>query len=115
VYGHPLAWVDPATNITWIFVANEYGFSSYNLGTDANGVSTIRQIYLFKNITGQSPFMANNVLFIQGANVINAVVPQTGAVLWQGTAGSIHWQSPIVVNGQIFFSDNSRKAYAFGF
>jgi len=115
VYSHPLAWVDPATNITWIFIANDYGLSSYNLNTDANGVSTIHQIYLFKNLPGSSPFLANDVLFVQGPNFITALVPQTGAILWQGTAGSLHWQSPIVVNGQIFFTDNSRKAYAFGF
>jgi len=46
--------------------------------------------------------------------VISALVPQTGAILWQGAGGSLHWQSPIVVNGMIFFTDNSRKAYAFG-
>jgi hypothetical protein len=114
VYSHPLAWTDPATNIVWIFIANDYGLSSYNLNTDANGVSTITQIYLFKNLPGSSPFMANNVLFVQGANTISALVPQTGAILWQGASGSLHWQSPIVVNGQVFFSDNSRHAYAYG-
>jgi len=114
VYSQPLAWVDPATNMTWIFIANDYGLSAYNLTTDGNGVSSINQVYLFKNITGSSPFMANDVLFVQGSGAIRALVPQTGAVLWSGTGGSLHWQSPIVVNGQIFFTDNSRNAYAFG-
>jgi hypothetical protein len=113
VYSHPLAWEDPTTNITWIFVGNQYGVSAYTLNTDANGVSTIKQEYLFKNMTGSSPFMANDVLFVQGNNAIYALVPKTGEVLWQGAGGSLHWQSPIVVNGRIFFSDNSRNAYAF--
>jgi len=114
VYSHPLAWVDPATNLTWIFVTTDYGLSAYHLNTDANGVSTISEVYVFKNLPGSSPFMANNILFLLGPNVISALVPQTGAILWQGTGGSLHWQSPIVVNGMIFFTDNSRKAYAFG-
>lgn len=114
VYSHPLAWVDPATNLTWIFFATDYGLSAYNLNTDANGISTISEVYVLRNLPGSSPFMANNVLYLQGPNVISALVPQTGAILWQGTGGSLHWQSPIVVNGMIFFTDNSRKAYAFG-
>jgi len=114
VYSEPLAWVDPATNLTWIFVGNGNGFSGYTLNTDANGVSTIKQEYLFRNITGSSPFMANNVLFLQGATYIYAMVPQTGVVLWNTTANGLHWQSPIVVNGMLYWTDANRGSHAFG-
>jgi len=113
VYSHPLAWVEPSTNLTWIFVGNGNGLSSYTLNTDANGVSTIKQVYLLKNLAGSSPFLANNVLFIQGPTAIFAVVPQTGAILWQAASNGLHWQSPIAVNGWVFFSDGNRGAHAF--
>jgi outer membrane protein assembly factor BamB len=114
VYSQPLAWIDPANNQTWIFVGNDYGFSAYTLNTDANGVSTIKQEYLFKNVTGSSPFMANNVLFLQGSTHIYAMVPQTGALLWNTTANGLHWQSPLVVNGMLFWTDSNRGSHAFG-
>jgi outer membrane protein assembly factor BamB len=114
VYSHPLAWTDPATNIVWIFLGNGNGFSSYNLDTDSNGVSTIRQIYLFRNVTGSSPFMANGMVFLQGATNVYAMVPQTGQVLWSAPSNGLHWQSPIVINGWIYWADQNRGVHAWG-
>jgi len=70
---------------------------------------------------GSSPFIANNILYVQGNNVIWATDPATGKVLWSssqqsagGSIGGLHWQSPIVVNGTIFAADNNGKLYAYG-
>jgi len=59
--------------------------------------------------------MANNILWLQGNSFISAVDPTTGAVLWQGATQYVHWQSPIVVNGAVYFADHSTHARAFGF
>ena len=65
-------------------------------------------------------FMANGVLYIQGSNVLRATDPTTGNVLWSssqasagGSIGGLHWQSPIVVNGQVFVPDNNGNITAY--
>jgi len=115
VLTHPLAWKNPSTNITWLFVANGGGFSSYTVNTDANGLTTLKNVYVNKTLTGSSPFMANDILFVQGASTVSALDPTTGSVLWQGTTSGLHWQSPIVVNGVIYLVDQTTHARAFGF
>jgi hypothetical protein len=43
-----------------------------------------------------------------------ALDPVTGNPLWSsGTIGSIHWQSPIVVNGRVYVTDESARLWAF--
>jgi len=110
----PLAWRNPSTNITWVFAQNGAGFSAYTVNTDANGITTMKNIYVNRSLTGSSPFMANNVLFLQGNSYITAVDPTTGTVLWQGATQSVHWQSPIVVNGVVYLVDHNTHARAFG-
>jgi len=111
----PLAWRNPSTGVTWIFAQNGAGFSAYTVNTDVNGVTSIKNVYVNRSLTGSSPFMANNILYLQGNSFISAVDPTTGTVLWQGPTQSVHWQSPIVVNGAIYLVDHSTHARAFGF
>jgi len=68
-----------------------------------------------KTLIGSSPFLANDVLFVQGASAISALNPTTGAIIWQGITSGLHWQSPIVVNGVIYLVDQTTHARAFGF
>ncbi len=116
---HPVAWTD-ANNTTWVFVANFTGFSAFKVVTDANGNSSLQFAYQNGN-SGSSPFIANGVLYIQGSNVLHATDPTTGNTLWTssqasagGSIGGLHWQSPIVVNGQVFVPDNNGKITAYG-
>ena len=115
---HPIAWTD-ANNTTWVFVANFAGFSAFKVVTDANGRSSLQFAYQNAN-SGSSPFMANGVLYIQGSNVLRATDPTTGNLLWSssqasagGSTGGLHWQSPIVVNGQVFVPDNNGNITAY--
>ncbi len=115
---HPIAWTD-ANNTTWVFVANFAGFSAFKVVTDANGRSSLQFAYQNAN-SGSSPFMANGVLYIQGSNVLRATDPTTGNLLWSssqasagGSIGGLHWQSPIVVNGQVFVPDNNGNITAY--
>jgi len=59
--------------------------------------------------------VANNVLYFAGSNIIRAVNPLTGAVLWSDTThvGGIHWESPIVVNATLYITDESAHLTAF--
>ena len=115
---HPLVWTD-STGMTWVFVANFNGFSAFRVVTDNAGHTTLQLAYRNGN-AGSSPFMANGVLFVQGSNVLNAMNPTTGAVLWSstqasagGSIGGLHWQSPIIVNGHVYVPDNSGNMTAY--
>ncbi len=111
------AWQGPG-NQTWVFIANDCGLSAFTVSTDTQGHTTLHLAYTNGN-GGSSPLIANNVLYVQGKNGVNAMSPTTGNVLWNsnrtGTGvGSLHWQSPIVVNGQLYVPDNNGNVTAFG-
>jgi hypothetical protein len=58
--------------------------------------------------------VANNVLYYAGSNDLRALSPITGAQLWQDTSiGGIHWESPVVANGVLYLTDESRNLTAY--
>ncbi|MEO7063896.1 MAG: PQQ-binding-like beta-propeller repeat protein, partial [Dokdonella sp.] len=73
-----------------------------------------------KSGSSTSAIVANGVLYNAGAcsgggTCISARNPLTGNVLWSSpTIGGIHWQSPILVNGAIYITDNNAKLWKFG-
>ncbi len=109
----PVAWND-THNVTWVFVANSCGLSAYKIVTDASGHTTMQPAYQNAN-GGSSPFIANGILFVQDNNIIRAMNPTNGNVLWSAPIGSLHWQSPIVVNAHLYVPDDSGNLTAFGF
>jgi len=116
---HPLAWNDPA-GVTWLFVANGCGFSAFKVITNASGQTRLQFAYK-KDNGGSSPFMANDILFIQSSGEVCAMNPRTGDVMWSssqpsagGSIGALHWQSPIVVNGRIYVPDDDGQLSAYG-
>ncbi len=115
----PIAWND-AHNTTWIFVTNGNGLGAFKVVTDAQGHTTLQRVYQ-NNHGGSSPFIANGILFVQGNDVLWAMEPTTGNVLWSstqpsagGSIGSLHWQSPIVVNGHVYVPDGDGHLTAYG-
>jgi outer membrane protein assembly factor BamB len=116
---HPLAWND-AHGTTWLFVANTYYLFAYKVVTDAQGKTTLQLAYQNK-YGGSSPFLANNILYVQAKGVVRALNPTTGEILWSstqpsagGSTGKMHWQSLIVVNGHIYVPDDSGYLSAYG-
>ena len=106
VMTQPEAWFDTATRQTWLFIANHRGISG--LKVDTEGDVDLVPVWMTKDVTGTSPVMANGILFVATSHALRALDPGTGAVLWQDNAiGDIHWQSPIIVNRQIFLSDHN--------
>jgi hypothetical protein len=113
-------WVNPADASTWVFIGNGSGISGLQLGLDGNNAPSLTMRW---NKTGSangstSPIIANGVLFNAGAcsggTCVNARNPLTGDVLWSSAhIGSLHWQSPILVNGAIYITDNSSKLWKF--
>jgi IPT/TIG domain-containing protein/putative pyrroloquinoline-quinone binding quinoprotein len=109
----PAVWVNPADSSTWVFVANGCGISGLKL-TVTGGVPSLAMQWQTVN-AGASPLVANNVLYYAGSNVIRALNPVNGNALWSNTTkvGGIHWQSPVVVNGVLYISDQSARVTAF--
>lgn len=107
----PAVWVDPGGK-TWLLIANNAGVSGLDLtfGTQGSPVLTSRWNH---GGTSKSAVVANGILYYaascSGGYCINAADPTTGDVLWTSSehVGSLHWQSPIVVDGAIYIADGS--------
>ncbi len=53
------------------------------------------------------------MLYYDSNGGIYALDPPSGSQLWSGTLGGIHWESPIVVNGTVYISDENSHLTAF--
>jgi outer membrane protein assembly factor BamB len=87
--------------------------------TNAQGQSRLRHLWT-ATVGGTSPVASGGLVFVAASGVLSALDAHTGAVLWQstngsagGSIGSIHWQSPIVVNGGVYVSDGSGHLTAY--
>ena len=105
VLTQPVAWKNPATGRVWLFVANRSGLSGLEVTVAGGHPSLTRRWQLATS--GTTPVVAGGMLFYLTANGTTAVDPGTGAKLWNdGTSGTgVHWQSPIVVNGSLYYTD----------
>ena len=113
VLTQPAVWVDPANSQTWVFVANSNGISGLKLVVDGGGNPSLSLGWQKAN-GGTSPVIADGILFYAGSGLIQALNPLTGATLWSdSTIGSIHWASPIVINGLVYISDQASHLTVF--
>ncbi|MGH2508693.1 MAG: PQQ-binding-like beta-propeller repeat protein, partial [Ktedonobacteraceae bacterium] len=118
VLTQPVAW-NEANGITWVFVTNGCGLSAFKVSTDTSGHTSLQVVYTNQD-SGSSPFIANGVLFVQDNQVLRALNPSTGVTLWSsnspsagGPIGSLHWESPIVVNGVVYVPDDDGALTAY--
>jgi len=104
-------WVNPADKATWMFVANGAGISGLKLGLDNTGkprLPTSAPGVWTVHAGGSSPIVVNGILYFATSGAMLALEPTTGTQLWRDTnLGGIHWESPIVVNGTLFVTDEN--------
>ncbi|HZW51491.1 MAG TPA: PQQ-binding-like beta-propeller repeat protein [Rudaea sp.] len=114
VFAQPAVWVDAATGKTWVFVSTGNGVSGLTLGLNSAVPPKPVLTKVWQNSTGgSSAVVANGVLYYFSGS-INALNPKTGAVLWSdASTGGVHWESPIVVNGRIYVTDESSQLWAY--
>ena len=113
VLSHPVAWVNPADASRWVFVANGNGISGLRFTVSA-GVPLLAAQWN-RAPGGGSPVIANGILYYLTSNGLYALDPVTGTTLWSNASpGGVHWESPIVVNGKVFVTDESSRFWAFG-
>jgi hypothetical protein len=109
----PAAWVNPTDGSSWVFVTNGNGVSGLKITLGSGGVPQLTPVWQ-KTGGGFSPLVANGVLYYAGSNLIRALDPTTGNLLWSDTQiGSIHWESPIVANGVLYITDGSSHLTAY--
>lgn len=117
VLTQPAAWTDPATGTSWVFVANGSGLSALKVVAGAGGKPqlTAGWTHTGSAFGGTTPIVAGGVLFYLTNGGARALDPATGLTLWTDTSGTVglHWQSPIVVNGHLYYADGSGKVRAF--
>jgi outer membrane protein assembly factor BamB len=112
LYSTPAVWTD-SKGTTWIFEGTESSVRALRVETDAQGRTTL--VSAWKSpVAATSPVVANGVVFIAGDDNVRALDARNGGVLWTQPIGGIHWQSPTVVNGMVYISDESSKLVAFG-
>jgi outer membrane protein assembly factor BamB len=113
VLTQPAVWRNPADQSVWVFVANGSGISGLQLAVDPSGTPSL--VSRWTNASGgSSPVLANGILYYAGSGAIRALNPTTGTTLWSDTTnvGGIHWESPIVVQGRVYLTDESTRLEA---
>jgi len=124
VFTQPVVWTD-ASGAIWVFVTDELPHTEghttgYQVQTDSTGKTTLHQAWDISQLA-TSPVLAGGVLYIAVNTKVLALDPQTGKTLWDssqssagGTIGQIHWESPIVVNGHVYMTDEDGNIYSYG-
>ncbi len=108
----PAVWVNPADGSTWTFVADGNGVSGLRLVLAPPAAPTL-QMQWQRADAGTSPVVANNVLYLEGSGKLEALNPTTGGVLWSGSFAGVHWESPVVIEGILYATDEAGQLSAY--
>jgi outer membrane protein assembly factor BamB len=108
----PTVWTNPVDGSVWVFVVNGSGAAGLKVVVN-NGTPALQTVW--QNTSGgTSPILAGGVLFYVGSNHFSGLNPTTGQPLWTATnIGGIHWESPIVVNGRAYVTDEAGHLTAY--
>jgi outer membrane protein assembly factor BamB len=123
LFSTPAVWTDTSGN-AWIFMGFPDVVEAYRLETNGSGVSQLVGIWQASPGStggeGTSPVVADGIVFVAFDGAIVALNATSGKVLWNSSnyssgksIGSVHWQSPIVVNGAVYCSDQNGNLTAF--
>ncbi|MFZ0681245.1 MAG: PQQ-binding-like beta-propeller repeat protein [Candidatus Cybelea sp.] len=123
LFSAPAIWSNGSNN-AWIFLGFNDEVVSYQVQTNSSGVSQLARVWQASpgNSSGEgsSPVVANGIVFVAFNEALVALDAVNGKELWSsalssahGNIGSIHWQSPIVVNGSVYCSDESGNLTAY--
>jgi outer membrane protein assembly factor BamB len=116
----PVAWQDPAGGGVWVFVATLCHMDAFRVITSPQGATKLQSAW-YLGVQATSPMVAGGVLFAATGQNLLAVDPHTSHQLWSstgpsagGTIGHVHWESPLVVGGRVYCSDESNHLTAYG-
>ncbi|MBV8491019.1 MAG: PQQ-binding-like beta-propeller repeat protein, partial [Candidatus Eremiobacteraeota bacterium] len=123
LFSTPAVWTD-STNHAWVFIGLPGEVDGFRLVTNAMGQSTLtggwRSTAGYTGGEGTSPVVANGIVFVAMDRNLLALNALTGHTLWSSmnagagkTIGPLHWESPIVVNGWVYCSDENGQITAY--
>ncbi|HEV3155613.1 MAG TPA: PQQ-binding-like beta-propeller repeat protein [Candidatus Baltobacteraceae bacterium] len=123
LFSTPAVWTE-RSNRVWIFMGFPQEVDGYRLDTDALGESRLVRIWRAApgktSEEGTSPVVSNGIVFDAFDGAIFALDARNGHELWNSrlqsagrTIGPVHWQSPIVVNGWVYCSDQNGDLTAY--
>lgn len=124
VFAQPAVWSETSAGggggVAWVFVATTCALHAFQVATDGSGTTRLRQAWT-AGINATSPVVAGGVLFVASDQGVVALDPHSGRRLWSsqqasagGGIGSIHWESPIVIGGRLYCSDENGQLAAYG-
>jgi outer membrane protein assembly factor BamB len=118
-FTQPVVWTDGSGRV-WVIVAGTCGITAYRVSTNTAGTTRLHLAWKTNDET-TTPVVAGGVLFGATDGSVVALDPRTGQQLWSseqegagGSIGGIHWESPIMVNGRLYVSDESGAMIAYG-
>ncbi len=112
IHTQPAVWVNPSDHSTWLFISNTSGSAGLQLTISQAGDPSLA--LKWTGTWGSSPLVANGVVYIARSNLISALNATNGDLLWSDTRlGQIHWESPIVVHGVLYITDQSGNLTAY--
>lgn len=118
-FTQPVVWTD-ADGQVWVIVAGTCGIGAYQVVNDDANTSSLKLVWQ-TNDEITTPVLAGGILFAAVNGAVLALDPSTGRHLWSstqedagGTVGDIHWESPIVIGGKLYVSDESGTTSAYG-
>ena len=122
LFSTPAVWTD-AANRVWIFIGSPQSVEAYRLRTNSG---SSRLVGAWRSTAGQtsgegtSPVVSNGIVFVAFDGAIVALDAENGNELWSSamrgagkTIGSVHWESPIVIDGWVYCSDESGQLTAY--
>jgi hypothetical protein len=138
----PLIWQNPNDNTVWVIISNDFGISASKLIMDGSHNPQLLNAppgtgWLLTGTWpptddtnppphgapygGGSPVIANGVLYYASASGLIAIDPATGNILATNTdmgvsdkaPGIFHKQSPIVVNGRVYVTDENKHLWVY--
>jgi hypothetical protein len=108
-------WVNPADGSDWVFIANDNGISGIRIDVAADGTPSLDPKWT-QPTGGSSPIVANGLVFYLSTSGIVALDALSGTPKWSNASvGGVHWESPIVVNGALYVTDESANVWRYGF
>jgi len=113
IKSQPAVWVNPADGASWIYITTPYnGLAAYKIVLDGAGKPSLSQQWTSNS--GTSPIVANGIVYYLSGTHVKALEATSGTSMvadtsgWATTAFSgVHWQSPIVVGGRLYFVDGT--------
>jgi hypothetical protein len=108
----PVVWVD-GSGKPWVFVSTGSNIAAYQVTLDATDQPQLTLEWRL-GVGATSLTLANGILFAARGGTLSAYNPASGASLWSTSIGSIHWQSPVVVDGLVLLEDSNGHLTAWG-